>query len=146
MKRFLLPALASFAALIAAPVQSQTVTVTAPNTVGPSGNPSAVAKTFIVNPDGTIGSLGAVRSSAFTTGQITVGTSSTLIAAARAARQRVGVTVTSAVQCSFGGPGVTLTTGWPLAAVAYASDSWDTAAALYGVCASSATVAYREVY
>jgi hypothetical protein len=80
------------------------------------------------------------------TGQVSVGTSATLIAAARTGRQKIGVTVTTAVQCAFGNPGVTLTTGWPLAAVAYASDSWDTTAALYGVCASTATVGFREQY
>jgi uncharacterized membrane protein len=81
-----------------------------------------------------------------TTGQVSVGTSATLIAAARTGRQKIGVTVTTAVQCAFGNSGVTLTTGWPLAAVAYASDSWDTTAALYGVCASTATVGFREQY
>lgn len=81
------------------------------------------------------------------TGQVSVGTSATLIAAARTGRQKIGVTVTTAVQCAFGNPGVTLSTGWPLAAVAYASDSWDTAAALYAVCASAATtIAFREQY
>lgn len=80
------------------------------------------------------------------TGQVSVGTTATLIAAARSGRQRIGVTVTSAVQCAFGPAGVTLTTGWPLAAVAYAADNWDTTAALYGVCASTATVGFRELY
>lgn len=80
------------------------------------------------------------------TGQVSVGTSATLIAATRTGRQKIGVTVITAVQCAFGPSGVTLSTGWPLAAVAYASDQWDTSAALYGVCASTATVAYREQY
>jgi hypothetical protein len=80
------------------------------------------------------------------TGQATVGTTATLVAAARPGRQRIDVTVTTAVQCAFGGPGVTLATGWPLAATAYAADNWPTAAALYGVCASSATVPFRELY
>ena len=84
--------------------------------------------------------------STITTAQIAVTTSSTLIAAARPGRQKIGVTVTTAVQCAFGNTGVTLATGWPLAAVAYASDNWDTSAALYAVCASNATVAYREQY
>lgn len=81
-----------------------------------------------------------------TTGQVAVTTSATLIAAARAGRQKIGVTVVGAVQCAFGASGVTLSTGWPLAAVAYASDNWDTGAAIYAVCASNTTVAYREQY
>lgn len=84
--------------------------------------------------------------SSILTGQVTVGTSATLIAAARAGRQKIGVTVATAVQCAFGPAGVTLTTGWPLAAVAYAADNWDTTAALYGVCASTATIGFRELY
>lgn len=80
------------------------------------------------------------------TNQISVGTTATLIAAARTGRQKISVTVTTAVQCAFGPAGVTLATGWPLAAVAYAADTWDTAAALYGVCASAATVAEREQF
>lgn len=56
MFRSLLLSLA--AALLAAPslVAAQTVTVTTPNTVNPSGQPLAIGKTFIVNADGTIAS------------------------------------------------------------------------------------------
>jgi len=42
---------------LANPAQAQTVTVTAPNTVNPSGQPTAVNKTFIVNPDGSIANV-----------------------------------------------------------------------------------------
>ncbi|WP_380787225.1 hypothetical protein [Sphingomonas sp. R86521] len=81
------------------------------------------------------------------TGQIAVGTAATLIAAARTGRQRIGITVVQTVQCAFGAAGVTLATGWPLAAVAYAADNWDTSSALYGVCATAGTtVAYRELF
>lgn len=85
-------------------------------------------------------------SAAIATGQVLVGTTATLIAAARTLRQRITVTVTTAVGCAFGNSGVTLTTGYPLAAVAGASDTTDTTAALYGVCASTATVGYKEIY
>lgn len=85
-------------------------------------------------------------SAAIATGQVSVGTTATLIAAARTLRQRITVTVTTAVGCAFGNSGVTLTTGYPLAAVAGASDTTDTTAALYGVCASTATVGYKEIY
>ena len=85
--------------------------------------------------------------STIATGQVVVGTTATLVAAARTGRQKIGVTVTTAVQCAFGNAGVTLATGWPLVAAAYTSDSWDTSAAIYGVCASAdTTVAYREQY
>jgi len=80
------------------------------------------------------------------TGQVSVGTTATLIAAARATRTRITVAVTTAVACSYGNAGVTLTTGYPLTAVAGASDTTDTTAALYGVCASTATVGYKEIY
>lgn len=44
-------------AVIVTPARAQTVTVTAPNTVNPSGQPTTVGKTFIVNPDGSIATL-----------------------------------------------------------------------------------------
>lgn len=89
----------------------------------------------------------AIGSLSIATAQVSVGVTATLIAPARVGRSRIGVTVVPAVQCAFGPATVTLANGWPLAAVAYASDSWDTEAALYGVCASAATtVAYRETF
>ena len=81
------------------------------------------------------------------TGQVSVGTTSTLVVAQRAGRQKLGITVVSATQCAFGPSGVTLSTGWPLAAIAYVADSWDTSAAIYGVCAAAATiVGFREQF
>jgi hypothetical protein len=80
-------------------------------------------------------------------GQVSVGTTATLIAAARPGRQKIAVTVTTATQCAFGGSTVTLTTGFPLAPVAYVADSWDTSGALYAVCATAATtVGFRELF
>jgi len=105
-----------------------------------STNPLPIA------PPATASPVTARGGSTIVTAQISVGTTATLIAATRANRQKIGVTVTSAVQCAFGPAGVTLSTGWPLAAVAYAADNWDTAAALYGVCASTTTIAYREQF
>lgn len=132
-------------ALLCAPVAAtaQSYTANLPATCSGSGN--CVAATPIANPDGSFISQ-ARGGSTIVTGQVSVGTTATLVAAARAGRIKVGVTVTTAVQCAYGNAGVTLTTGWPLAAVAYASDSWDTSAALYGVCASTATVGYREQF
>ena len=144
MKTRLLLALATL--LLPTAALAQTV-VTLPNTVNTTGQPLAVNRTFIVNADGSVATIGLPRGgSTIATGQVTIATTATLVAAARAGRQRIGVTVTPAIQCAFGPAGVTLATGWPLAAVAYATDNWDTAAALYGVCASSATVAYRELF
>ena len=54
--RFLIGAVLPLACSVAA--LAQTVTVTAPNTVNPSGSPTTVGKTFIVNPDGTIATMG----------------------------------------------------------------------------------------
>jgi len=54
--RFLIGAVLPLACSVAA--LAQTVTVTAPNTVNPSGSPTTVGKTFIVNPVGTIATMG----------------------------------------------------------------------------------------
>lgn len=144
----------------AAPAVAQ-VNATLPVTCAPGG--SCVRATPVTNPDGsaigggsgssgplaagtnTIGAVVTRGGGTIVTGQLSVGTTATLVAAARAGRQRMGVTVVGAVQCAFGPAGITLSTGWPLAAVAYAADSWDTAAALYGVCASATTVGWREL-
>lgn len=79
------------------------------------------------------------------TGQVTVGTTATLIAAQRP-RQRIILTVTSAVSCAFGGPGVTLATGLPLQPVAGATLTLETSAPVYAVCASSATIGDMELF
>jgi len=55
--RLIAPFLLCLASL-SAPAFAQTVTVTAPNTVNPSGQPKAVASTFIVNADGSIATVG----------------------------------------------------------------------------------------
>ncbi len=105
--------------------------------------PAAGSASFVPATDATFQARGGAS---IQTGQVSIGSTATLISAARSGRQKIGVTVTTAVQCAFGNAGVTLATGWPLAAVAYASDSWDTGAALYGVCASTATVGFREQF
>lgn len=55
----------SVAALLALPsiAAAQTVTVTGPNTVNPAGQPTAVAKTFVVNADGSIASSSVAQGS-----------------------------------------------------------------------------------
>lgn len=79
------------------------------------------------------------------TGQVSVGTSATLIVAARATRQRVSVAVGAANSCAFGPSGVTLTTGFVLQPIAGATDTSDTTAALYGVCSAATTIRYKEL-
>lgn len=80
------------------------------------------------------------------TGQVSVGTTATLIAAARAGRQRIQVIVGAANACALGTAAVTLTTGYALPAVAGTSDTSDTAAALYAVCSAATTISYKELY
>jgi len=62
---------------LSSPALAQTVTVTAPNTVNPSGQPLAIDKTFIVNADGSIGSVStsAAPSAASSNAVTPIGTS-----------------------------------------------------------------------
>jgi hypothetical protein len=120
------------------PALAQTVpTVCNPNSPG-----DCVRAAPIVGPDGLpIGTSGTIA-----TGQVTIGTTATLLVAARPGRKRITYSVTSATQCSYGNSGVTLATGFPLQGVAGATQTLDTAAAIYGVCAASATVGYVEQF
>lgn len=154
-----------------APAHAQ-YTATLPTTCRADGS-QCVASTPVTNPDGTpiaaapTGTAGTPNSNVQTvqgitngtpqntisrggtsmaTGQISVTTTATLIAAARTNRQRITVSVTTAVACAFGNTGVTTATGFPLTATAGASYTIDTSAALYGVCASAATVGYMETF
>ncbi|KQM65775.1 hypothetical protein ASE75_05965 [Sphingomonas sp. Leaf17] len=84
-----------------------------------------------------------------TTGQISVGTSSTLILAGRAGiggRQKVTLAVGAANPCYFGPVSVTIATGFPLQPVAGATITIDTAAAIYAVCSAATTISYLEQY
>lgn len=49
------PIFALAALALAFPAQAQTVTVSTPTPVNSSGQPTTVGKTFIINPDGTVG-------------------------------------------------------------------------------------------
>lgn len=80
------------------------------------------------------------------TGQISVGTSSTLLAAARTGRQKIAVSVGAANTCAFGNTGVTTSTGFRLQPTAGASLSLDFAGALYAACSSTTTVDYIEQF
>ncbi|MGI4744971.1 MAG: hypothetical protein ACRYGI_11430 [Janthinobacterium lividum] len=82
------------------------------------------------------------------TGQVSVGMTATLIAAGRAGRQRITVSKQAATNCAYGGPAVTLTTGYipdnsaaPAAGMSFARD---TAAPFYGVCAAATNHTFVE--
>lgn len=80
------------------------------------------------------------------TGQVSAGTSATLIAAARAGRRRVMVSVGAANTCAFGSASVTATTGFALAPAAGAAMTLDFAGALYGVCSAATTISFIEQF
>ena len=82
--------------------------------------------------------------STLATGQIALGTTSTLIAAARTARQKITISPTSATLFYVGATGVTAANG--LYVAAGASITLDTQAAVYGVAPSAVTVSYIELY
>ncbi|WP_311271073.1 hypothetical protein [Sphingobium sp. WCS2017Hpa-17] len=80
------------------------------------------------------------------TGQVSVTTSSTLVAAARTGRNKITMSVGAANTCAFGNTGVTTTTGFPLAPTVGASLTLDTAAAIYAVCSATTTISFIEQY
>jgi hypothetical protein len=123
----------------AAPAAAQT-TANLPVTCSPTVPGQCVRATPAVNPDGTtIGTSAPASRSSIATGQISVGTASTLIAAARPGRGSITLTLGAAVACAFGNTGVSTTTGFPLQPIAGASVTLDTTAAIYGACATAAT-------
>lgn len=77
------------------------------------------------------------------TSLVSVGTSAVPVVAARA-RQSVDITVDGAVKCYLGPAGVTTATGFPLQAVAGATKSIPSSAAVYAVCASTVNVGAME--
>lgn len=80
------------------------------------------------------------------TNQVNVGTSATLVVAARTGRQKVTLTSTSAVVFYVGGATVTAANGLYVAAAAGASVTLDTAAAVYAVGGAAVTISYAEFY
>lgn len=72
----------------------------------------------------------------FTPGQATIGTTPTLIAAARSGRQSITVTNTGTTAVYLGGSGVTTTTGAYLPGVVGATITIPFSGALYGIVAS----------
>ena len=83
----------------------------------------------------------------FSTNQVAVGTTGTLVVAARAGRQSVTLTSLTAVAYYVGNAmGVTTGTGFPIPAAAGASITLATSAAVYAVGASAVTIGYVETY
>jgi len=76
------------------------------------------------------------------TNQVSVGTTATLVAAAHPDRIRITVTITAANNCAIGGPGITLTTGFPLAPIAYTSITLLTNNDIYVVCSATTPVGW----
>lgn len=139
--------LAGVAAVMAsmAPMVHAQVTATLPTTCTPSG--ICTRATAIVNPDGTnVASIASTPPQSINTGQPSIGTTSTLVVAARPARRKVTISVDTANTCAFGNSGVTLTTGFKLQPVAGASLTLDTAAAVYGACSATTTTPFIELY
>lgn len=85
-------------------------------------------------------------SASISTGQVSAGTTSTLIVAARTGRARVTLTVTAANACAFGNTGVTLTTGFPTQPVAGANITLATSAAIYSACSVATPIGYVEEF
>lgn len=132
-------------ALVAAPAVAQTTsyTIDLPRTCDQRGQDCRVAQP-VLNPDGTV--IGRTSNPSLTTGQVSVGTTATLVATARAGRQRITVTTTAANACAFGNAGVTTSTGFPLQPIAGASVPFQTSAAIYAACSATTTVGYAEEF
>lgn len=86
-------------------------------------------------------------SGALANNQVAVGTTGTLVVAARTGRQSVTISSTSAVVFYIGNAvGVTASTGLYVAGTAGASITINTAAAVYAVGVSAVTLSYLEAY
>jgi hypothetical protein len=73
---------------------------------------------------------------AFATSQVTVGSTPTLISAARDGGDSVTIENLGATQVFIGGPNVSTTTGFPIPGVAGASLTLGATTAIYGIVAS----------
>ena len=80
------------------------------------------------------------------TGQVSVGTTATLIAAARSGRGDISLALSAANSCYIGSNGVTTTTGFPLQPTIGFSSKFTTYAAIYAVCSTTTTVSWLETY
>ncbi len=88
----------------------------------------------------------SIGSANLATGQVNVGTSATLVATARAGRNKIKVTMLGAVDAYCGAAGVTSATGDLLLGTKGASVTIETAGAVYCVAASTVAVSFMETY
>ena len=107
----------------------------------------------VKQPDGTCVPVGPAAplpvrggSAALATDQVSVGTSATLVKAARAGRAKIILIVGAANSCAIGAAGVTLTTGALLQPVAGATLTLDTSAAVYAACSATTIVSFIEQF
>jgi len=123
----------------------------------PATSTQADFTTITLNADGTTRSAPSVSAPAssqdvgratLATSQITIGTTATLIAAARAGRGSIKVTNTGTTVAFLGNStGVTITTGDYLAGAVGAANTYGYQGALYGIVATgTAVVTVSEVY
>lgn len=97
---------------------------------------------YIAQGTGVILDVKAQQPSAFSTAQISVGTSSTLIKAATPTRKSIVITAPSTGDLYVGATGVTTATG--VRVPAGSTISMESTAAIYGVLAVAATATYLE--
>lgn len=124
-------------ALLAAPAGAQ-INAALPVTCNASGA-NCVSATPVTNSDGTlVGSAARRGTGSLVTSQISVGTTATLVVAARAMRGRLVITQAAAGPCYYG-PSATVsaTTGARLVA-AGGSKTYQYTGALYGICPGGA--------
>jgi hypothetical protein len=109
---------------------------------------SQTSATGVSAPAGTVADPEYVRrvgSASIATNQVGVTTAATLIAAARAGRQSIVITLTAATVLYIGGSGVTAANGLYVAGVVGQTITLETAAAVYGIVgAGTLTVSYLE--
>lgn len=100
---------------------------------------------YDANTDLPIGQ-GAAPGSQLASNQVPVTTAATLVVAARAGRQSVTISSTSAVVFYVGGSGVTVANGLYVAGTAGASVTLTTSAAVYAIGAANVTLSYLESF
>jgi hypothetical protein len=98
------------------------------------------ARRIVSVPNGVVASAGTA------TGQVNVGTSATLIVAARAVRQNLTIVNMGTVDIYIGNAGVTTATGLLLAGIRGANISITTPLAVYAVAGSTQAISYMENY
>ena len=95
----------------------------------------------------TIGAYTVAKgSSTLTTNQVSVGTGSTLIVAARAGRSSVTIANLGTTDTFIGNTGVLLTTGTLLVGTKGAAITIPTSAAIYGIASVAQSVSFIENY